>query len=56
MLHRDLLPEQSCDGELIPVEEDRPDLRAVHCSSCGTEFVFEPGSNWVRMVLPGMRN
>jgi hypothetical protein len=56
MLHRDILPEHSCDGELIPMEEDRTYLHVLRCSSCGTEFAFMPDAEWVTMVLPGMRN
>jgi hypothetical protein len=56
MLHSDIVPEHSCDGELIPLVEAPAYLHFVRCSSCGTEFTFEPDSDWVAVVLPGMRN
>ena len=40
MLHSDIIPEHSCDGELIPLEEVPTYLSFVRCSSCGTEFAF----------------
>jgi len=56
MLHSDIVPDHSCGGELIPLEEDRTHLRHLRCSFCGTEFAFEPDSDWVTVVLQGMRN
>ena len=56
MLHSEILPEHTCDGELIPLMESSTYLQVVLCSSCGTEFSFEPDSDWVTVVYPGMRN
>ena len=56
MLHRDIVPEHSCDGELIPLEEAATYLHVVRYSSRGTEFAFGPDSDWVTVVLPGMRD
>jgi hypothetical protein len=47
MLHSDIVPEHSCDSELIPLAEAPAYLPFVRCSSCGTEFTFEPDSDWV---------
>jgi hypothetical protein len=55
-LNSNIVPENPCDGELIPPEEAPTYLHFVRCSSCGTEFTFEPDSDWVTVVLPGMRN
>jgi len=35
MLHSDIIHEQSCHGELVPLEESSPYLHVVWCSSCG---------------------
>ena len=56
MLHNDIVPEHSCDGKLVPLEEAPTCLHFVLCSSCGTEFAFEPDSDWVTVVLPGMQD
>ena len=53
--HSDIVPEHSCHGELIELNDDSAYLHHVWCCSCGTEFTFEPDSDWVTLVLPGMR-
>ena len=55
MLHSDIVPEHDCNGELIEVNQSSRRTRCLWCSSCGTEFTFEPGSDWVTFVTPGMR-
>jgi hypothetical protein len=56
MLHRDILPEHSCDGELIELHEDDPTyVHFAQCASCGIEFTCTPDCDWVTVVLPGMR-
>jgi hypothetical protein len=56
MLDSDIVPEHSCDGELIPLDEAPAYLHFVRCPSFGTESAFEPDSDWVTVLLPGMRN
>jgi len=56
MLHSDILPGHSYDGELIPLKESSTYVQVALCSSCGTEFSFEPDSDWVTVVYPVMRN
>jgi len=56
MFQSDILPEHSCDGELIPLNEAPTHLHVVRCVSCGTQFAFEPDSDWATVALPGMRN
>jgi uncharacterized protein (DUF983 family) len=46
MLHSDIVAEHSCDAELIPLSEAPTYIHVVRCSSCGTEFAFEPDSDW----------
>jgi len=55
MLHRDIVPEHECDGELIELPTTPPHVQHARCSSCGTEFAYQPDSDWVTIVLPGMR-
>jgi hypothetical protein len=55
MLHSDIVPEHDCNGELIEVDQSSTRIHCVWCSSCGTEFTFEPDSDWVTFVTPGMR-
>jgi hypothetical protein len=55
MTHREIIPEQDCDGELIDVSDSKC-LTMKWCSKCGTEFSYEPDSTWVTYVLPGMRS
>jgi hypothetical protein len=43
-MHSDTVPEHACDGELFPLVEAPTYLHLVRCSSCGTEFAFEPDS------------
>jgi hypothetical protein len=57
MLHSDVVPEHDCNGELIEVDLA---FKSVFAPSsgvlpCGTEFTFEPDSDWVPFVTPGMR-
>ena len=54
MLHSDIVPEHLCNGELIEVDQSSTRIRRVWCSSCRTEFTFEPDSDWVTFVTPGM--
>jgi len=56
MLHSEIIPEHSCDGELVPLKEDGTYIRVVRFYSCGTEFSYETDSIWVTFVLPGMRD
>jgi len=56
MLHRDIVPEHSCDGHLISLEKDLTYIRFVICSLRRTEFAIVPDSDWVTVVQPGMRN
>jgi len=56
MLHCDIIPEQSCRGQLIELEGTSTKLQFVKCLSCGTEFAFEADSDWVTVAYPGMRN
>lgn len=57
MLHRDLIPEIGCDGELIQVDErSTKDVTVARCSICGTDSTYVPDSDWVTIVSPGMRN
>jgi hypothetical protein len=57
MLHSDIVPEHDCNGELIKVDQRSKRIRCFFwCSSCGTEFTFEPDSDWVTFVTPGMRD
>jgi hypothetical protein len=56
MLHSDIVPEHDCNGELIEVDQRSKRIRCFFwCSSCRTEFTFEPDSDWVTIVTPGMR-
>jgi hypothetical protein len=58
MRHSDLLPKQGCTGELIPIEHPAtlPEVRLLMlCADCGTQFESLPGSEWVRVLYPGMR-
>ena len=55
MLHSDIVPEHECDGELIELPATSEHVRHAWCSSCGTEFTYPPDSDWVTIVLPGMR-
>ncbi|MGH2481485.1 MAG: hypothetical protein ACRDHW_17670 [Ktedonobacteraceae bacterium] len=55
MLHRDIVSEHECDGELIEQSETKF-LRTVACSVCGTEFTYTPDCDWVTTVLPGMKS
>lgn len=56
MLHGDIIPEQSCQGELVEIEGSSTNLQFVKCLSCGTQFAIEPDSDWVTVMYPGMRN
>jgi hypothetical protein len=47
MLHSDILPEHSCDGELIQWDRSHAYLKQARCSTCGTEFTYVPDSDWV---------
>jgi hypothetical protein len=55
MLHSEIVPEHSCHGELVELNQAPTYLHLARCSSCGTEFTFEPDSDWVTIVLPGMK-
>jgi hypothetical protein len=55
MLHSDIIPEHSCDGELIQLEEYLPVPHEEHRTNWRYEFSFEPDSDWVTIVLPRMR-
>jgi hypothetical protein len=56
VLHSDLFPEFSCDSKLISVEAmSTGRVRLFWCSGCGTEFTFNPDSEWVMVVYPGMK-
>jgi predicted nucleic-acid-binding Zn-ribbon protein len=52
MLHRDIIPEQDCDGELIDVSDSKY-LTTKWCSKCGTEFSYKPDSTWVTYCPAG---
>ena len=54
MLHSDILPGHSCDGELIPLKESSTYVQVVLCSSCGAEFSFEPDFDWVTDAKPNL--
>lgn len=57
LLHNELIPKYPCDGELIPQpEQSTPTLRLLRCASCGTEITYTPDSDWVIVVLPGMKS
>jgi hypothetical protein len=45
MLHSDILPEHSCDGELIQLDRSHAYLKQARCSTCGTEFTYAPDSD-----------
>jgi hypothetical protein len=55
VLHSDIIPEHLCDGELIQRDQTPAHVHFAWCSPCGTKFTYEPDSNWVTVVLPGMR-
>ena len=56
MFHEDILPEHSCDGELIKQTNQFTRLLTVMwCLGCGTEFRYEPDTAWVTIIYPGMR-
>jgi hypothetical protein len=55
MLHSDIVPEHECDGELIELPPTTSPLQRSRCSWCGTEFEYQADCEWVRFVLPGMR-
>jgi hypothetical protein len=55
MLHSDIIPEHLCDGELIQRDQTPAYVQFARCSSCGSEFTYQPDSDWVSIVLPGMR-
>jgi hypothetical protein len=56
-LHRDLLPEFGCDGELIEVPERSTQLVTVkRCEKCETELIWvADDKHWVTVVYPGMK-
>jgi hypothetical protein len=56
MLHSDIIPEHCCDGKLIQRDQTPAFIQIVWCSSCGTEFTYVRDSDWVTVVLPGMRS
>jgi hypothetical protein len=53
--HSDIAPEHGCNGELSQQNEEPAYVYVAWCSGCGTEFRYEPDSDWVTVVLPGMR-
>jgi hypothetical protein len=55
MRHSDIIPEHGCNGELIQQNEEPVYVYIAWCSGCGTEFRYEPDSDWITFVLPGMR-
>jgi hypothetical protein len=55
MLHSDIVPEHLCDGKLIERNQTPAYVHFAWCSSCGSEFSYAPDSDWVTIVLPGMR-
>jgi predicted RNA-binding Zn-ribbon protein involved in translation (DUF1610 family) len=55
MLHSDIVPEHLCDGELIERDQAPSYVHFALCSSCGAEFSYASDSEWVSIVLPGMR-
>jgi hypothetical protein len=57
VLHNELITEYTCDGELARVEERCTRwLTVLQCRGCGTEITFEPDSDWVNVVTPGMKS
>jgi hypothetical protein len=55
--HNTILPEYPCSGVVIELKEFPTErLQVALCSSCGTEFQFVLDSEWVKVILPGMRN
>jgi len=56
MLHSDIVPEHECKGEPIELPQTPPHVQRAWCSSCGTEFAYQPDSDWVTIVLLGMRS
>jgi hypothetical protein len=57
VLHSDLIPQFPCDSELISVEALSTErFRLLWCSGCGTEFTFNPDSEWETVVYPGMKS
>lgn len=55
MPHSDIISEQLCQGELTEMEQSSTDLQFMKWSSCGTEFAFEPDSDWVTVIYLRMR-
>jgi hypothetical protein len=56
MRHSDIVPEHECDGELIELPPTPTHIQRAWCSVCGAEFSYQPDSDWVFIVLPGMRS
>jgi hypothetical protein len=55
MRHSDFLPDQHCDGELIPVAST-VSVRVVRCFLCETEITYVPDCDWVVVRYQGMRS
>ena len=56
MLNSDVVPEHECYGELIELPATPTNVHRAWCASCGAEFSYLPDSDWVTIVLPGMRS
>jgi len=55
MLHSDLIPEHECPGELMNVSDSQYPTE-LWCTVCGTDIGFEPDSDWITFVTPGMKS
>ena len=55
MRHNELDREFPCDGALIATQQSTETLTVMWCLVCSTEYRYEPDSDWVTVIYPGMR-
>ncbi len=55
--HSNIVPDYPCSGKVIQLDKLSTEYAQVAlCSSCGTEFLYEPDSDWVTVISLGMRD